>query len=240
MLEDAMTELARSEVRLRRETARTQRQIARTDRMLARLAAEQSERDARVAAEQAERDTRLRTEQAERDARVTTERAERDARFDARMEEIRLQSRRDWGELSRRLGTMAEDLVAPSVPGIMRHVLGVGEPIRSAVRVREFSTADPSLRREFDVVARGGGYLLVNETKSSLDAKDVDSFVAVLSTVRDFFPEHAADRVVGAIASLYVDPSLVRHAERAGLIVLGFGNDLMDVLNSPGFVPREF
>jgi hypothetical protein len=37
-----------------------------------------------------------------------------------------------------------------------------------------------------------------------------------------------------------VDPSLVGYAEKQGLIVLGFGQDIMDVLNSPGFAPRTF
>jgi hypothetical protein len=32
----------------------------------------------------------------------------------------------------------------------------------------------------------------------------------------------------------------VRRGEAMGLIVLGFGEDVMDVLNSPGFVPRIF
>jgi hypothetical protein len=53
-------------------------------------------------------------------------------------------------------------------------------------------------------------------------------------------PEHSGKRVIDALASLYVDASLVRHRERQGLIILGFGEDLMDVLNTPGFVPREF
>jgi hypothetical protein len=39
---------------------------------------------------------------------------------------------------------------------------------------------------------------------------------------------------------LYVDPSVVTFAERRGLIVLGTGEDLMEVLNSPGFVPRTY
>jgi hypothetical protein len=32
----------------------------------------------------------------------------------------------------------------------------------------------------------------------------------------------------------------VRFGERRGLIMLGFGEDRMVVLNSPGFAPREF
>jgi hypothetical protein len=153
----------------------------------------------------------------------------------------RVDMNRKWGELANRLGTMAEDLVAPSVPRVLRDVLGLsGAPVSSAVRVRRPSTADPSVEREFDVVATCGDYLLINETKSRLAAEDVARFVEVLATARDYFPEHAGKRVVGVIASLYVDPAVVRRGEATGLIVLGFGEEVMAVLNSPGFVPRTF
>jgi hypothetical protein len=154
---------------------------------------------------------------------------------------VRADMNRKWGELANKLGSMAEDLVAPSVPRALCTVLGVTEePEGMAIRVRRRSAADPKVRREFDVVAMCGDYLLINETKSRLDADDVAEFAAVLPTVRDYFPEHAAKRVIGAIASLHVDESVVRRGEAAGLIVLGLGDDLMDVLNSPGFVPRSF
>jgi len=33
---------------------------------------------------------------------------------------------------------------------------------------------------------------------------------------------------------------VVRYGQKQGLLVLGLGEDLMDVLNDPGFEPREF
>ncbi|MBI4772098.1 MAG: hypothetical protein HY784_17200 [Chloroflexi bacterium] len=58
--------------------------------------------------------------------------------------------------------------------------------------------------------------------------------------MRPYFPLHAHRKIIGAIASLYVDRSLAQYGERAGLIVPGMGEELLDVLNSPGFIPREF
>jgi hypothetical protein len=157
------------------------------------------------------------------------------------MREDRKEMRRQWGELACRLGTMAEDLVAPGVPRLLRTVLGISdaEPDQ-AVRVFRRSTMDRSLRREFDVVATCGDHMLVNETRPKLRLEEITKFVTVLGSVRDFFPEHADKRAIGAMASLYVDDGIVRAGEAAGLVVLGFGQDVMDVLNSPGFVPREF
>ncbi len=146
-----------------------------------------------------------------------------------------------WGEMSHKLGTMADDLVAPSIPRIVRTVIACTDnEVESAVRVKR---THPITRqqREFDVVATCGNYLFINETKSRLRPEDVTDFAEkTLPTARDYFPEHADKKVIGVMASLYVDKSLVRNAERAGLIMLGFGEDVMDVLNSAGFVAKEW
>ena len=93
---------------------------------------------------------------------------------------------------------------------------------------------------EFDVLAACGDYLLLNETKSQLRVSDVRRFRTRLPQVRRFFPEYADKKIVGAIASLYVDENLVRLSEKLGLVVLGFGDDVMQVLNSADFKPIEF
>ncbi|RLT41994.1 MAG: hypothetical protein DWI57_06200 [Chloroflexi bacterium] len=149
---------------------------------------------------------------------------------------------RQWGALANKMGTMAEDLVAPSIPRILRTVLGCpGDRIEEmAVRVRRRSQLDRTRSREFDVITACGDWFLINETKSTLAPEDVSDFVEVLSSVREFFPEQAHRQIVGVIASLYVDESLARHAERNGLIVLSFGDDGMDLRNTEGFFPRLF
>ena len=161
--------------------------------------------------------------------------------FKERIEAFVIEMRKEWGELANKMGTMAEDLVAPSVPRILRTVIGCPEDRVDSVAVRvRRRRPGTDYMREFDVVAACGDYVLINETKSRLEARDIREFVERLPEVREFFPEYADKKIIGAIASLYVDESLVRFGEKQGLIVLGFGEDVMDVLNSPGFVPREF
>jgi hypothetical protein len=147
-----------------------------------------------------------------------------------------------WGELSNKMGTMAEDLVAPSIPRILSEVAGCAEDQIEwmAVRVKRRHPVEPRRSQEFDVVAVCRDYVLINETKSSLDAGDVTDFVQVLSEGRGFSPEYADRSFIGAIASLHVDESVVRHGEKQGVIVLGWGADVMDVLNEPGFELKKF
>jgi len=162
--------------------------------------------------------------------------------FRERAEADRIAMNRKWGELANKMGTMAEDLVAPSIPRILRTVVGCPEDRIDlvAVRVRKRHSTDAGRSQEFDVVAACGEYVLINETKSSLNTQDVDDFVRLMSAAREFFSEYEKQRFIGAIASLYVDVSLARYGEKRGVIVLGFGEDVMEVLNSPGFEPQEF
>ena len=162
--------------------------------------------------------------------------------FKDEMHLSRKEMNRKWGELANKMGTMAEDLVAPSVPRILRLTVGCPDDrVESlAVRVRRLHPTDRHREREFDVVAACGEYVLINETKSRLDAQSVEDFAQRMPEARDFFPEYADKKFIGAIASLYVDESVVRYGEKQGLIVLGFGEDVMEVLNSPDFVPRVF
>jgi len=161
--------------------------------------------------------------------------------FKDEMRESRREMNKKWGELSNKMGTMAEDLVAPSIGRILRTTVGCPEDKVDFVTVRTRKRHPVTgHEQEFDVMAGCGEYLLVNETKSRLDPEGVQDFADRLPQVVDFFPEYAGQQVIGAIASLYVDDSLVRYGERLGLIVLGFGEDVMEVLNTPEFRPKSF
>ncbi len=158
------------------------------------------------------------------------------------MLDFKTEGRKQWGELANKMGTMAEDLVAPSIERILHEVVGCdkGQVEYVAVRVKR-RHPETKHHQEFDVVAVCGDYLLVNETKSLLRAEAMKAFATErLPHVREYFPEFAEKKIIGAVASLYVDESLVRRGERLGLVVLGFGEDVMDVLNDPEFVPTEY
>ena len=76
---------------------------------------------------------------------------------------------------------------------------------------------------------------MVNETKSSLRARDVTGLIETISVVREYFPEFQARKIIGSVASVYVDESVVNFATRNEVLVLAVGDDLMDIQN-----PKEF
>ena len=157
--------------------------------------------------------------------------------FKDEMRQINREMNINWGELANKLGTINEDLVAPSIPRIVREEFGL--EVKDLI-VRRKKKLKNGRVKEFDAVAEAEGYLFVNSTKSTLENRDVDAFIRDIPKFREFYPEYKSDRIVGILSGLYVDKSFIKYAEKRGFIVLAVGDQLMEVKNSKGFKPREW
>ena len=146
------------------------------------------------------------------------------------------------GEIANKQGRMTEDLVAPSICRILKEVLGCppSEECGQAERVRRPHPKVKGRRKEFDVIAECDGYVLLNETKSSLKPSDIPELKDTIREFREYFPEYADRKIIGSLATLNVDDSLVKYASREGILILAVGDELMDVMNEPGFKPAVF
>ena len=146
------------------------------------------------------------------------------------------------GEIANKQGRMTEDLVAPSICRILQEVVDCPPNLGCGllVRARRINPNNRSMTKEFDVIAECGDYVLVNETKSNLSPADIDKLMYTIKEVREYFPEYTDRKIIGSLATLYADKSLVKFASRKGIMILAVGNELMDVMNEPGFKPAEF
>ena len=166
----------------------------------------------------------------------------RDHRLEMRefKDETRRQNRemnRKWGDLANKLGTLVEDLVAPSLPRLIQETLGL-EVIDLSVR-RKRKLPDGRVQ-EFDALAVTASLVCLNSTKATLRSADVEGLIGEIDILREFFPEYRATPLVGILASLAVDDGVLRQASREGFLVLATGDRLMEVKNPPGFVPRRW
>lgn len=155
-------------------------------------------------------------------------------------DEMRQQTREmniKWGEMAKKLGTVTEDLVAPSIPRIIREEFSLEVEF---LGIRMKKRLQDGRVKEYDAVATAGEYVFVDSTKSTLDSEDVKDFIKDIQEFRDFFPEYKEKKIVGITASLFVDESVIRYAEKSGFLVLSVGDKLMEVKNSKGFRPREW
>lgn len=135
---------------------------------------------------------------------------------------------KQWGDLANRLGTLVEDIVAPSLPRVAAAMLGCESPRFFALRVVRRRDGET---REYDAVLVCADSVLINETKSRLQSSHVDALLGKLADVPDFCPEYAGKRIIGVLATLYPDDSVVRRATAAGVLVLGMGDEAMQVVN---------
>jgi hypothetical protein len=149
--------------------------------------------------------------------------------FKEESKRARIEMNRKWGELANKMGTLAEDIVAPNLPRLARELFECEIPELFGVRMRK-SRGDE--RREYDVIVACEGHVLVNETRSTLKAGDVDEMIARLEEFRVFFPEYADRKLAGIMASLYVDESIIRYASSKGILVMAMGEEAMQVFNT--------
>lgn len=142
-----------------------------------------------------------------------------------------------WGEMAKKLGTIVEDLVAPSISKVVKETLGLELEffgIRIKKKLKDGKT------KEYDAIASAGDYVFLNSTKSTIESLDVKDFIKEIKEFRDFFPEYKEKKIIGIMASLSVDESLVKYREKSGFFVLATGSHLMEIKNTKGFKPKEW
>ena len=142
-----------------------------------------------------------------------------------------------WGQMAKKLGTITEDLVAPSIPRIVTEEYGL-EVTFLGIRMKK-KLRDGRIKK-YDAIAVADECVFVDETKSTLDSEDVKDFIKDIQEFRDFFPEYKKNKIIGILASLYADEGVIRYAEKSGFLVLAAGDKLMEVKNSKGFKPKEW
>jgi len=147
----------------------------------------------------------------------------------------RQQMNKQWGDLANRLGTLVEDIVAPNLPRIAVELFSCDQPDLFAVRVVRWLQGET---REYDAIVVCPEVVLVNETKSRLLESHVGALLEKLADLPRLFPEYADRRAVGILASLYPEPSVIRRATRKGVLVMGMGDETMEVLNPEAAAPK--
>ena len=147
--------------------------------------------------------------------------------------------KRQLGDIANKYGRLIEDIVAPSICRVMKQALGFDEETLCFAneRIKRAHRGDVRRLREFDVVAECCDYVMINETKSSLKAVDVTDLISTIAIVRDYFPEYRDRKIIGSIASVSIDESVVSFATKNGILALAVGDELMDIQNPDGFVP---
>ena len=205
--------------------ARTDASMARTDEAIGRLERiiERREREGAHEREEAARERKEMKEQAARERKEMKEQAARE----------RKEMNQRWGELANKMGTIVEDIVAPSIRRLAREVFDCGDLRAFYTRTVRTRSDDPSREREFDALYVGTQAVLLNETKASARPEYARAFVQFLESGQfaQYVPEYPRLPIVPVFSSLSIPADVVTYLTRRGIYAVAMGDEAMQVLN---------
>jgi hypothetical protein len=154
-------------------------------------------------------------------------------RIEAAIERDRKEWNKRWGELANKLGSVVEDIIAPSIPRIAQEYFGCGEIEDFMVRRKVINKRDRSKRREFDVIAVCQDVVILNETKEYVKIAYIDQFVQFLQSGEfyDYFPEYQGKTLIPVFSSLYLADDIVSYLPKHGIYALAMSEEAVDLLN---------
>ena len=218
---------------------RTERAIERLEGVIERMEQEGA-RDREAAARDREAAGRDR-EAAARDREEMKHEAAREREAAARhREDMKQEAARErkemnerMGELSNRMGTIVEDIVAPSIRRLAREVLDCGDLQSFSTRTVRTHGEEPSREREFDALYVGTRAVLLNETKATARPEYARAFVEFLESGQfaRYVPEYRELPVVPVFSSLSIPADVVTYLTRRGIYAVAMGDEAMQVLN---------
>ena len=141
--------------------------------------------------------------------------------------------KRELAEVSRKMGTLVEDMVAPNIERIGKKYFGLDRG-KSFVRVKSYHSEEKSKQKEFDLIAVYDEKIIVNETKSNPKPEYACDFAEFLERGEFFkyFPEYEDKEIIPVFSSVYLPNNIIKYLSRHKIYAMGLKEDTMDILNS--------
>ena len=221
ILDDLMNELARAQVQM--EIA-LKESAARQNALFAKM-----DRETEALKKNGEADRQAMKEDTRR-MKEDTRRMKEDTR---RMKEDTLAMKKAWGDLANKMGSVAEDVVAPNIPRLAVEEFGLGEVEDLMVRARRSSRRGEKRQTEWDIVCSGPNKIVVVEVKSTPTKEKIREVPERLASFFDFFPEYEGRSLIGVFASWSIPSEFLPEISQCGLYGIAMGEETMDVVARP-------
>jgi len=216
-LDGVMAELAHAQLR----TEMAMRELSRKDKEL---------RAATIAMENSSREQAQRLEEIDRSLAATIAEMTEDTR---RMKEDTRRMNKAWGDLANKMGTVAEDIVAPSIRRMATADFGLAEIEDMVVRGRRTSRRGERRRTEYDIVCAGQDRVIVVEVKATLTRQEIRLTPPRIAGFFDFYPEYEGRDLIGVLASWSIDDDLLPAISEAGLYGIAMGEQTLMIVTRP-------
>ena len=153
----------------------------------------------------------------------------------AQLEAIVARTSRSVDDLTGKWGKFLEGMVAPACKTLFadRNI-----PVHKVLQRVQAEYDGRTM--EIDILVVNEGYVVLVEVKSTLKVDDVRDHLDRLAQFREFFPEYADRKILGAVAGIVIEEQADRFAYRQGLFVIGQTGDTVRILNDPQFQPKTW
>jgi len=138
--------------------------------------------------------------------------------------------------LTGKWGAFVEGLVAPNMAAMFES-RGI-EIERIFPRAKAHDKQGDKM--EIDILGVNGEYVVIVEVKSTLGVDDVKEHIERIKNFRNFFPEYAERKIIGAVAGIVIDEGADKFAYRKGLFVIAQTGDIVKILNDEKFRPKAW
>jgi hypothetical protein len=201
--------------------------------------------------EQFRNEMKVRDEKWENDRKVRDEKFKNDLKaIDEKFENERIalekQMNKKWEKLVMKMGTLVEDIVAPSIKGATFELFGFKRIDFFGVRIEKTKVNDRGAQREFDVIAVSEDKVILNETKIRATSAYLKEFIDFLKTGEfyDYFPEYKEKKLIPIFSTLYMPADVVKRLTKKRIFAMATSETVMTILNfeecrSRGLRPKK-
>jgi len=163
---------------------------------------------------------KLEEEKKERERRLEEERKER--------EKDREEWNKKWGELARKMGTIAEDIIATGTEMAIKKRFNTDVKylyVRAKGKIG-------ALRDEFDIIVEtDDNKVFMIEVKSTPRSSDIKDIIEKLKRFKKIFPKYEGKVIIPVFASLYIPENIINCATKKGVYVMGLKGEFVEFLN---------
>ncbi|MBF8274899.1 MAG: DUF3782 protein [Magnetococcales bacterium] len=143
---------------------------------------------------------------------------------------------RQIGQLGGRWGEFVEGLIAPACETLF---LDRGIPVHR-VYPRAKAKYPGNRHMEIDLLVVNTDAVVLVEVKSRLREENLREHLTRLAEFKEFFPEYANKRVMGAVAGIVMEENVKRFAMNEGLFVIVQSGETVTLANDIQFIPKTW
>jgi len=149
-------------------------------------------------------------------------------RLSKQWEEERKAMNKRWGELANKMGTLVEDIFAPSLDLAIEKYFKVR--LKDIIQRRIVRKEDKEI--EIDLLAYSEDTAFIVEVKSSPDRLGyIDDFIEKLKELPDFLPELKKYKIVPIYAGLNMRENTIEYLTKNKIYAMVVKGDILEIVN---------